>query len=779
MDRKRKAPARSGAGTGRRGRDAPERGNPWANVDGATLLNMLSRLGRDHLWFTAIVDQVSDYLFVKDRESRFLLANSAVARDLGTDVPASLIGHSDLELHPPEIGGKFYADEQEIMRTGISKVDYEEYLIRKDGTRRWFSSSKYPLRTPGGEVVGIIGVARDVTDRKKASLLREGQAKVLEMIASSAPLDGVLSKLVSLIEEQLDDVAGSIRLLDEQGGYLKQSAAPSLPEAFRDAIERVAIGAKAGSCGAAACTGEPVFVEDIATDPLWSEYAGLALEHGLRSCWTSPIVALDGRVLGTFTLYSGHVHRPEEFETRLVEETIRIAAIAIERHESEQKIHFLANSDPLTGLPNRNMLGDRLEAMLAETGEPNPGVAVVFFDLDKFKAVNDGLGHAAGDKLLRVVAERTKGHMRRTDMLTRFGGDEFVILLTGVNSEATDEIETILQRIRRSISEPIVIDGQLLHVTSSMGVAVYPDDGEDAETLLKNADAAMYKAKEGGRNNHQFYNSAMNEEARRSLSLIQDMTGAIDDEQFFLEYQPIFDLRSMTVVGTEALLRWQHPVYGRLSPDQFIPIAEESGLIVPLGRRMLDEACRQNVAWQEAGGQSLKICVNVSVRQFSDPGLINDISKVLERTAMPAECLELEVKEGLLMQQPEKVAKAMNLLRAMGIGFTIDDFGTGYSSLGTLRSFPLGKLKIGRAFVQDMAASRANTGVAKAIITMGHELDMRVIVEGVETLEQLNLLKDLGCDEAQGFYIGRPQSIQQIESLLAIRGVLDRRAASA
>lgn len=722
------------------------------------------------LWLKTIIDQIEDYMFIKDRQSRFVIANKVVAGSLGIAHGDELLGKTDFDIHPADIAEGFFAEEQEIMSTGVALNSSEQFIIVPGGEKTWLSTSKVPLRDKCGNVIGVFGISRDINERKKADMLRDGQASILELIASGAPLRDVLKMLVLLIEDQLDGVKGSILLLDEDGRRLHDGASPSLPKAYCSQIDGVEVGPQVGSCGTAVHRRARVVVEDIATDPLWEDFAGLALEYGLRSCWSMPVVSPDGKILGTFALYSGNVCAPDDFEKRLMEDAIRIAAIAIEREYTEKKIRFLAEYDPVTGLANRNLLTAKLETVLNTSNHLKNGLSVAFFDLDKFKAVNDSLGHAAGDDLLRITAERVKSHLHPGDMVARFGGDEFVVLVSGSNGDLR-KIEAILRRIQEAVAEPVVLEGQTLHVTSSMGVARYPNDGTSADTLLKNADAAMYRAKDLGRNNCQFYTSCMNDEAHNTLSLLQDMRVGIDEGHFVLEYQPQFDLRTMTVIGTEALVRWQHPVEGRLMPDKFIPLAEESGLIVPLGGWVLKEACRQGRLWQDLGHAPISVSVNVSVRQFMDPGLIGDVLDALIASGLAPGCLELELTESLLMQNPNQVTQVMNTLRSIGVRFALDDFGTGFSSLSALRTFPFCKLKIDRSFVRDMDENQTNIAIAKAIVTMGHDLSMRVIAEGVETVGQLEMLRDLGSNEAQGFYLGKPMTVSKFDALLSATSV--------
>lgn len=729
-------------------------------------LTRLKDGNQEVLWLKTVIDQIEDFMFIKDRQSRFVIANKVVAGSSGIAHRDELIGKTDFDIHPADIAEGFFAEEQAIMASGVALNSYEQLIVIPGGGKKWLSTSKVPLRDKSGTVIGLFGISRDINDRKRADLLRDGQAKILELIASGAPLRIVLKMLVLLIEDQLDGVKGSILLLDEDGRHLHDGAAPNLPEAYTSLVDGVEIGAKVGSCGTAVYRRARVVVEDIATDPLWEDFAELALGHGLRSCWSTPVVSLDGQILGTFALYSNDVRAPGDFEKRLTEDAIRIAAIAIEREYAEKKIRFLAEYDPVTGLANRNMLTAKLDAVLNTPNQLENGLSIVFFDLDKFKAVNDSLGHAAGDELLRITAERVKSHLHPGDMVARFGGDEFVVLVNGNNGDPRT-IETILRRIQEAVAEPVVLEGQALYVTSSLGVALYPDDGTTAETLLKNADAAMYRAKDIGRNNYQFYTSCMNDEAHNTLSLLQDMRVGIDEGHFVLDYQPQFDLQTMTVIGTEALVRWQHPVKGRLMPDLFIALAEESGLIVPLGRWVLREACRQGKLWQDQGHAPITVSVNVSARQFMNPGLIGDVLDALIASGLAPGFLELELTESLLMQNPDQVIQVMNTLRSIGVRFALDDFGTGFSSLCALRTFPFSKLKIDRSFVWDMDENQTNMAIAKTIVTMGHDLGMTVIAEGVETARQLDMLGDLGSNEAQGYYLCKPKAPEEIDALMS------------
>jgi diguanylate cyclase (GGDEF)-like protein len=387
------------------------------------------------------------------------------------------------------------------------------------------------------------------------------------------------------------------------------------------------------------------------------------------------------------------VREPTAVETHVIDAATRIAGIAIERKQSEDRIHFLANHDALTRLPNRALLKDRLSQALLYAQRYDRWVTVVFVDLDNFKIVNDSLGHNAGDELLKTVASRMVDCVRATDTVVRLGGDEFVILLLD-QPKSADIISQTVQKLRAAIAVPINVGGHDLRVTSSMGIANYPNDGVDADELMANADAAMYRAKEIGRDNFQFYTPALNTKAHEKFLLQEELRNAVVHSQFVLLYQPQVDLRCGRIFAVEALIRWKHPTLGVVPPIKFIPIAEETGLIVPIGDWVLREACRQNKAWQGAGLPHMNICVNVSARQFKEKNLVARVVHALQDSGLEAKYLELELTESLIMQDVEQAVETMKELQSLGVQLPIDDFGTGYSSLSALKNFPVARLKI-------------------------------------------------------------------------------------
>ena len=447
-----------------------------------------------------------------------------------------------------------------------------------------------------------------------------------------------------------------------------------------------------------------------------------------------------------------------------------------ERKLAEQRIHHIAHHDDLTGLPNRSLIRDRLDQAILQARRKGRCVAVAFIDLDSFKLINDGLGHNAGDELLKVVGERMQNCVRGDDTVGRFGGDEFVILLTDLGEDAL-AIAPLLEKICRAVTWPVLLGGQEVQVTCSMGVVMYPRDGEDPNTLMMNADAAMYRAKDMGNNNFQFYTREMNASVEEKLVLLEGLRNALDEQQLSLLYQPKIDLRSGLIFGVEALIRWHHPQHGTISPLRFIGLAEESGLIVAIGEWVLRTACSQNMAWRAAGLAPISMSVNVSPRQFEETRLVERVAQALEDSALPAGALELEVTESLIMRDLARSVGKMRELKAMGISLSIDDFGTGYSSLSALKSFPISRLKIDKSFISEVADNPDDQAIALAVISLGHKLNLRVIAEGVETEQQCRFLRDNDCDEMQGYLFSRPLPPDEVAALLLAQGVHPLRAA--
>jgi diguanylate cyclase (GGDEF)-like protein len=433
---------------------------------------------------------------------------------------------------------------------------------------------------------------------------------------------------------------------------------------------------------------------------------------------------------------------------------VRAIRYAIERKKTDDRIQRMSRYDTLTNVANRSFLYDRLETALARARRYKRVLAVLILDLDHFKNINDTLGHTFGDRFLKRVAERLTGCLRASDTVARLGGDEFAVLLPEV--EEVVDVTGVAEKIMAVLRAPVMLDEQELFVSASIGSSIYPDDGDDAETLLKNADSAVQRAKQIGRDNHQFYSPLMNAKASKRLQLGNALRRALEREEFLLHYQPQVDMESGKIIGVEALVRWRHPGLGVVSPAEFIPLAEETGLILPIGEWVLREACLQTRNWHDAGFPPVRISVNLSNRQFNQEGLVDSIMEVLRETRLEPQHLALELTESGFMHNEEGAIATLRTLKEKGVQVSIDDFGTGYSSLRYLKRFPIDELKIDRSFVRDVTSDHDDAAIVGAIIAMGNSLRLKVVAEGVETPEQLDFLREKGCSVMQGFYLSRP-----------------------
>ncbi len=441
-----------------------------------------------------------------------------------------------------------------------------------------------------------------------------------------------------------------------------------------------------------------------------------------------------------------------------------VAREITEQMVAEEGIRHMARHDALTGLPNRTMFSNLLNVTIPSASRYKRSFAVMFIDLDRFKFINDTLGHEAGDHLLKEITARFQETLRTSDVIARLGGDEFVALVQEVSDrhQAALVAEKLLEAARR----PMILLGQECRVSASIGIAMFPSDGHDETTLMKNADSAMYVAKGEGKNNFQFFSPEIHAQTLERLALESALRRGMERHEFSLNYQAKLDLKTGAISGVEALLRWNSAELGVVAPAKFIPVAEETGLIVHIGRWVLKTACAQNMVWQRQGLPPINVAVNLSVRQFADEGLLGDIRDILEATGMPPHLLELEITEGMLIHNIEHAIQLLTAIKKMGVRLAIDDFGTGYSSLGQLKNFPIDTLKVDRSFIQDLATDSDDKAITSAIIAMGKTLSLTVVAEGVETIEQQDFLRELACDEMQGYYFSRPIAAEEFEALL-------------
>ncbi|WP_246704959.1 GGDEF and EAL domain-containing protein [Rhizobium sp. SG570] len=565
----------------------------------------------------------------------------------------------------------------------------------------WLMMSRVPLRDRNGNIIGVVGASRDISARKRAEELMSAQTKLLHDVARGVDLGSFLKDAQALLERLLNGRRVSF-ILD---GQQRETQANEVIE--------------------------------------------------------FPIFSRDGGKHGTLT-----ASKTENDESGLVEFLAGIAqtvGIAIDRHRDIAHIAYLAEHDALTGLPNRTLLNRKVVVLLEKASQAGKSLAVAFVDLDNFKLVNDSLGHAAGDELLKVVAQRISAQIKSSGIVSRIGGDEFIIVLEENQNPFHERLKAILE----GISEPLTIDGVEIRVSCSIGVACSRKHGDTASELFANADMALYRVKESGRNGIQLFTPAMGEEARSKLSRIEELRRAVERNEFVLHYQPQKNISSGQVIGVEALVRWQHPVEGLLLPGTFIPLAEETGLVVLIGDMVLREACRQARAWQDQGLPPLRIAVNVSARQFLENSLIDQVASALQAAGLDPQWLELELTESLIMRDVEGAIERMHALKELGVSIAIDDFGTGYSSLSTLRRFPLSRLKIDRSFIADIPEKAGDMAITSAIVSLGRTLELEVVAEGVETEEQAQFLEGAGCEMFQGFLFAKPLPASEVGNLIA------------
>jgi diguanylate cyclase (GGDEF)-like protein len=565
-------------------------------------------------------------------------------------------------------------------------------------------------------------------------------------LADELPLTGIADQLCRRVEVIAPDVVASLLHIDSDG-LIHPLGGPSLPDDYSRALEGVAIGPDIGSCGSAAYHGRPVLAEDLDTDPRWQPFKARPLQVGLKACWSTPIKAKDGRVIGTFAFYFRDSRAPSRWHQRIVDACVHLGALSIERKEARAQIARLAYHDMLTGLPNRAHLLELIDQAVADCPAEKQ-IALIFLDLDHFKDVNDTLGHSGGDALLIEFTKRLRARIQPPDLLGRLSGDEFVIVLPNCDPARAS---TVASNITEALASPLWIDNRQVSISASMGISIYPDNATDIDTLMQQADAAMYKAKQAGRSTHRFFSANMNRLAEQRLVFSAALRQAIANDGLKLVYQPQTRTVDGSLYGVEALSRWHDPELGDVPPSKFIPLAEEVGLIEQIGLWSIREACRQMAAWRNAGLDIPCVAVNLSPLNFQNAKLATVVAETIAANGLPPATLMLEITEGVLLNERSAAIGTMNAIRKLGVGLSLDDFGTGYSSLSRLAYLPIRELKIDRSFMRNIEHDASALAIATAVVRVGQSLKMAVVAEGVETEGQRQLLAGLGCDVMQGF----------------------------
>jgi diguanylate cyclase (GGDEF)-like protein/PAS domain S-box-containing protein len=691
---------------------------------------------------TLIADRTNRAVIVSDYKLRIVYTNAAFSGMFGysfEQVKGTLANELLVGQH---------TDRRTLARLR-RKIDdasgAEEEILSYDsnGDEIWISANVTAFRNDRGRIKYICALLTDITETKQ---LRSLQQLIMSALADEIPITDIADRLCRRVEEIAPDVISSLLHVDA-GGLLHPLGGPSLPEDYSRALDGVAIGPDIGSCGSAAFCGEPVLAMDIDTDPRWQPYKARPIEVGLRACWSTPIKAKDGRVIGTFAFYFRECRPPSRWHQRIVEACVHLGALAIERKEARAQIARLAYYDVLTGLPNRSHLRDLISEAI-EACAAGKHVALAFLDVDNFKDVNDTLGHSAGDELLVRFAERLRAQVQPGDMLGRLGGDEFVVILPNHDVAAAARVAS---RITDALVMPLKIGTRQVPMSASMGISIYPDNATDIDTLIQQADAAMYQAKRAGRSTYRFFSADMNGLAEQRLVLSAALRGAIANNALKLHYQPQIRTIDGAIHGVEALARWHDPVLGEVSPTRFVPLAEECGLIEQIGLWSIREACRQMAEWRASGLDIPSVAVNLSPINFQNENLATAVAEILADHRLSPEMLMLEITEGVIMNERSVAIETMNAVRELGVGLSLDDFGTGYSSLSRLTQLPIRELKIDRSFMRDIESDPDARAIVTTVVSVGKSLQLTVVAEGVETEGQRKLLAELGCDVVQGF----------------------------
>jgi diguanylate cyclase (GGDEF)-like protein/PAS domain S-box-containing protein len=676
-------------------------------------------LGDSEEKYRMLLDGVQDYaIFMLDPLGQVVSWNAGAERIKGYTAE-QIVGHNFSCFFSPQDIRR--GRPEEVLRMTAASGRHEEngMRVRKDGSQFLARVTFTALRDADGSLRGFSEISRDLSESEESEAKYRG---LLEAAPDAMVVVNPSGKIV-LLNVQAEKRFGYSR--DELIG---QRVKNIIPKGFAERLIADALRSE-----------EDAMEQQIGT--------GIELTGRRKDGSEFPIEIMLSPLEGA--------------EGILVTAAIRDITT---RKKAEALIIHSSEHDFLTGLPNRMLLNDRVNQAIRSARRYSRKVAVLFLDLDGFKHINDSLGHPTGDKLLQSVGKRLVDCVRGSDTVSRQGGDEFVVLLS--EEEDSDDASIAARRMLRAVAEAHFIDQHDLHVTCSVGISLYPDDGLNAETLIKNADTAMYQAKENGRQTFQFFKSAMNVRAVERQSIEEGLRRALERQEFVVHYQPKINLKTGRIIGAEALLRWTHPIRGPVSPAQFIPVAEDCGLILPIGTWVLREACQQAQAWVAAGLPMGTMAVNISAIQLREENFVDSVFAIFKETGLDPRLLEVELTESVLMKHAESTASILKALRARGVQVAVDDFGTGYSSLSYLRKFPIDALKIDQSFVNQITTVPDETIIVKAVISMGRSLKLRVIAEGVETQEQLAFLQAHQCDEAQGYYFSRPVLPQQFAKLL-------------
>jgi diguanylate cyclase (GGDEF)-like protein len=723
----------------------------------------LSATSQDEERFNFHLELSSEWYWEQDESYRFTLIKGESFERAGID-PRQLYGTTHWDGGAVPVGNSWEAHKAALE----ARQPFTDFVYRRvdsQGDTRYISASGQPVFDAKKRFEGYRGIGKDITASMRSEQLLRLEHVVARSLSEADSASEALKAVIRAICETQSWECGRYFSWDEKAALLVFSEFWHVPKAaieiFIEKSRVLTYAVGAGLIGRVMQDGQPLWVVDLAKDP--RAKAGIARDAGMHGAFLFPVVS-EGKAIGVLVFHSREVREPEDRLLQAVRVIGGQIGQFVQRKRAEERVQYMATHDALTSLPNRAMFGQLLNHEIQVARRYRRSFAVMFIDLDRFKIVNDTLGHEAGDKLLQEVSTRFKDCLRASDVVSRLGGDEFVVLL----QEATnaEQVAIAARKLLSAAMKPIVVLGQECRVTASIGICMYPADAQDEQSLMKNADIAMYLAKEQGKNNFQFFSEDIRANSLERLTLETSLRHALERKEFSLHYQAKLDLRTQEITGVEALLRWQHPDLGLVAPSRFIPVAEETGLIVPIGRWVLKTACAQNVAWQREGLPPVCVAVNLSARQFADEALNADILAALKESGMKPDLLELELTEAMVMQSHERAGKVLAAIKELGVRISLADFGIGYSQLAQIKRYPIDTLKVDRSFIRDLEGNVEDRAITEAIIAMGKTLSLTVVAEGVETEGQQAFLTDHACDAMQGFYFSKPIGGDQFASFL-------------
>ncbi len=692
------------------------------------------RLEKERNLIKTIIDAIPASISWKDSKFVYQGANLSFLKENALLDDKALIGKSDRDLHHKEQADKYYEDDKDIIRSKQARIGYEESQHHTDGSTSYFLTSKVPLINEQREAEGVVWIAQDITEQKEAALrLKESEESLAEA-----------QKIAHLGNWNWDLISGEVRWNDELFRIYGEE-----PQSFIPTYERFL---------SYISENERNKVEQAISKNLADANCPYDMVHEtLHKDGTIHFVHEMGKV----------IYDSEGQPVHMIGTALDVTKqITDEKRLTEQKnaLAHQAHHDALTGLPNRVLFTDRLDQAINKAKRNDEQIAIFFIDLDHFKQINDSLGHEVGDEVLKIFAHRLHESVREEDTLSRMGGDEFMVIMEDL--PRLQAVSVVAQKIMTAMEEPLHISEQMLYLTSSIGISIYPQDGENTQLLIRNADAAMYKAKSEGRNTYQFYTMEMTEIAFERVLMETNLRRAIKNREFVVHYQPQIDARTDKIIGMEALVRWEHPEMGQVRPAKFIPLAEESGMIIQIDEWVMQTAMKQIKQWHDEGLDPGRIALNLSIQHIMQESFIPDLDEMLLVSGCKSENIELEVTETQLMKDPQRSVTVLKAISKRGLSLAIDDFGTGYSSLYYLKHLPVDKLKIDLSLVRDLPNDEEDIAITQAVIALADSMGLKVIAEGVETVMQRDFLLENGCHDLQGYLYKKPVTAEEMTVLL-------------